>query len=391
MSGPKSYSYTVDQAALAAAREFEAARAAMRSAREQHARAAAEAEAVRRMHPGVASIATHAALASTASATAELLQDSRALREHTERELGRIRVESRAAFAHELGASLKLRGGKVVSAEDVLRARAPDHPTADRAEDTREQDLARILGRLDPEALVGETLTSAIASLRAAGPGSRSQLLLDVVREKVGEVNQSLREGRERRVRLEQMLAELAGLPGDEVALLTEQLYALLRSGPTSPDMVALEPRVSAAAAAATAQVARDHVATALAETLTSLGYGVGPGFETALAADGVVDVVDPKHPGYAIRVRASHGGTVGYNVVRGPASRPDQASRDAEVESDWCSDVHRLETAMRRSGVHMARTVSTPAGSLPVQVDETLNTTASIVRRARHAREMNR
>ncbi|MBA2556047.1 MAG: hypothetical protein H0V12_01675 [Chloroflexi bacterium] len=373
MSGPKSYSYTVDHAALAAAREHEQALSALRAAREAHARAVSEGKRVRTMWEQVDEVASHPGLTDTPASTEEIRQQTMELQRYVEAEQQRLAYQSRSAFTRSLAESAGLTGA-AVHAADVLGEHEPSQAEAVAAARAElQEDTERILARLDPDAEVSPSLSGVVQSAASTDSGSRAELLLDALRQEVRRANERLEARRARSRRLQSMLATLAGLPGAEVQALCDELYGALRGPPrASEDLDALSDRVAEVQVRGTRALEQSHVAEALRRTLTELGYTVGPGFVTALQTEGVADVPDPRHEGYAVRIRAP-GGAIGYNVVRGPATRPDQKARDAAVEHDWCSDVSRLEEVMHQEGIAMTRTVARPAGYLPVQVDEGL------------------
>ncbi|HZD69857.1 MAG TPA: hypothetical protein VFA45_13400 [Actinomycetes bacterium] len=388
MSGPKGGSYRIvspeelRRRALAAARDrFDAAERALEGLR-------VEVASARKRHGRAISELTDLGKAPGAKASPEAVGAFAAQVEAVVRE-GRQRLRRQVAEARSQGviASLAMASGPPVRSERQRPARsaprsAPQAATtvAGRAPGAAtsgattggttsaiQEDVARQLGRLDAEASEAdeaELKDLASATIAAASP-QRARQLLDVLRQRVLDVNRRCDAARDRLKRLEELERLLDGLDGAPVVAARAALSGAWRDRKVDVEVVARQ--VETAARAAVSERDCRFVASASAACLRELGYEVQDGFETLIAHDGMAHLRRPDWPDHAVRLWLTPGTRkLRMHVVR-RADGGSVAEADVAVEREWCASVDRWLAAMRDRGVAMEIQERTPPGALTV------------------------
>ncbi len=380
MSGPKSVSYTVDPAVLAAQRrraELVARRANVEARMQAFAGALSDARA--RFGRELGDIRRPGAL-STRKDSGEF-----------EDELQRAEGDLRACEEDLAAATRRCRGAAFaasvlalvpVEGREDLRDRSLERmeerlAVRESVEDDHRTELTetvkRIIDRLDAD-VDGEVVDAihADAERVLAVERDTAALLVDLIRSRVRSANDAAAGRRAAAVQHAAWEERLAGLPGSACQAARAVLAAWAPETPLPPAQVAA---LEDAEREGCRLAARDHTIDALEGVLADLGYECGPEFDTMLAEDGFADVVRPAWSGYAVRVRfQARDGSVRFNVVRGVADES-QELRDREVEGAWCESMPAILAGLGRAGISAAVTHSVEAGVHPVQVIDNLPT----------------
>jgi hypothetical protein len=250
-------------------------------------------------------------------------------------------------------------------AADSERKAARAAAVAEQRAEQQRKAVERVIARL-PADVVDEVVARVERAAEAAltaDPGA-SQAAMNRLR---GEVQQAQDADRFRRARLAELLDlrdQLSGLGGDAVAEAHARLDGVDLSGPLPAD---LRDRVAGAAAAAQAERDRGFVVDAVAAAFEELGYVVGEGFSTAVAAEGAVMQL-PWSTGHGVRVRARDGHML-FNVVRyDDGDDSGDAVADTQVEGRFCDSYGRLREAVRRHGAELDIDDPDPPGHRPLQ-----------------------
>lgn len=216
--------------------------------------------------------------------------------------------------------------------------------------DARRQDVERLLSRLPGAAGATEVQRAEAAAQDAVGaddePGYRRAF--DRLRMTVQATGDRHREIESRTREVEELQARLDGLDGPDVDDARRRLDA---ADPHAPLPHALAPAVEAAAARAHAAQDQSFALTAVADTLTELGYEVGESFTTAVADGGAV-VPLPRSDDHALEVNTSEGG-LRFEVVR-HRDTVASAPRDEAAERSWCDDHDRFVERVAEHGVEL-------------------------------------
>ena len=418
MSGPKSASVSVSQAALEAARRR----------REEEQACAAQRQRLRRLKERIKALSAEAA---------EFERQWReSSREHpdifpagTEEEqlrARRDRVEAQAARAgRRRGPS-----GRMRSDNDAVEAAVADlaaavaqartehaqksalvglhtslQATAEAAAKSEEESRAeararvaekidRLLDTLAAEASEAERTAIAARAGEAVGatPGRRTALLAQIALD-VQRANAAV-EARQQVVRrVEAWREKLLGLGGAEVEELDSALRQVLDDqAALPPDM---EQRVAGVVARATAALERDYALEVVVQELQNLGYVVETGFETAsreapqtlLRSPGLDD-------GYLVSLSAGSGSLNARVVREADAGSEAEAARsaarrrmDREAETAWCGDFAAALAAAGNRGVSARLTSRSRAGEVPVQTIAPRRATGKPSRRRKRKR----
>jgi len=369
VSSSVSYAYRVKEEEMRRRRELAAALDALRAAsaryervREraaEHQEAWGEAISIPRLLREDRSMTD---AASVRAATAALEREAAA----AERRLQEEVVDARVAA---------LRGGLVPIGAEVAVERARERRAAaarrtSEADDAVEETLARLLSHLDGEA--DETAVAAIEATAELARGSHSasgrEQAVDSLRLLVQRANGAVRGRRERERALDDQEARLHGFDGPEAGAVRELIAALRGAAVELPDD--LDRRVGSALELEGRAQEAGYVASELQRALGELGYELGPDFETVLVDQGFTDFSRPEWPGYAVRVRV--GGRpphLDFNVVRGASDRIDQASRDREVETEFCDGQGAVLAKLEKGGILADRTRVVGPGEMPIEI----------------------
>lgn len=369
MSGPKGYSYAVQEAALAEARERQSLRSALERIEVERAVLAAEIQEARRVYgDSVNSLQADTSTTRVDASLETLRSQVQARDDELGRERTRFKSQLTSAAREVLVVGVEVSAGTdVVSAESALAARGS--VTADAPPQDVEREVTRLLERLSPDQYTDLAAVNRALGTARSAQGARVELALDALRVAISRVNLDVAERAEADEALRDLLSRLDGFEDELVAQTRERLRAVALRGLTLAETDALTRDVEKTIALARSQEERRYVARELAGTLQGLGYTVSEGFQTALVVDGFVDVTRSDLDGYAVRVRTSQARqSINFNVVRGPAWRVDQAAHDAEVERTWCSDVPRIEASLDSVGVQISQTAHAEAGAVQMQ-----------------------
>jgi len=369
LSGPKSYGYRVDTAALERAREHRALLDSMARLHARHRELYDEAMRAREAYGDKVSPITAVASFETARASLDQIRAAeRELSQRVAREQTQLQQQT-TLVTRSLAASVTLPSAQAV--EDIATVLG-SHPqaAAPEAPEVARSDVARVLARLDSRSLEDLENVRRAAATALSAHGSRAALALESLRVAVIAANEREAAHSRARERLEQLEAELDGL---DPSICLAARAALSSAHNRDLDAQALKDLagvVERATAVAHEAEERRYVAGQLERAFADLGYDVSRGFATAIVDSGYVDVAKDEDAwaGYAVRVRLpSDGERVGFNVVRGEAWRPDQAAHDVEMESAFCEEVPQIQLSL--AGIELeARRLAAP-GEVPLQV----------------------
>ncbi|MDQ8043137.1 MAG: hypothetical protein AAGC46_00805 [Solirubrobacteraceae bacterium] len=387
MSGPKSYSYRVDPAVIAAQQEAARLREVSRQLTiAAEALAARHAAAAERWGSGVSRIS---ALPVIVDAEASHIAVRAAIREAEATLDHEIEEASFQRFASTITAGVVVEErrdeAERAALERALGRARTEVPTAGRSADDIVETVARIVARLAPTATETERAHIDTLAVSALEGGAAVEGRIDVLRSAVAEVTAAVRERAARGAAVDAALEALASVDVDGVSTARRDLR-LARDG-AGPLPAPLLRRVEALVAEGREETARAYLAASLATALTDLGYGVEASFATHLESTGYADVRTP-WDGYVIRVRRPAGAqTVRVNVVRGPGAVA--TAQDIAVEATVCESYEQLTDDLAGLGVAFDRTSALDPGAVPVQVDQALPEvkTAPVVRHRRAER----
>ncbi|OJU80554.1 MAG: hypothetical protein BGO11_07475 [Solirubrobacterales bacterium 70-9] len=203
---------------------------------------------------------------------------------------------------------------------------------------------------------------------RGSHSASGREQAVDSLRLLVQRANGAVRGRRERERALDDQEARLHGFDGPEAGAVRELIAALRGAAVELPDD--LDRRVGSALELEGRAQEAGYVASELQRALGELGYELGPDFETVLVDQGFTDFSRPEWPGYAVRVRV--GGRpphLDFNVVRGASDRIDQASRDREVETEFCDGQGAVLAKLEKGGILADRTRVVGPGEMPIEI----------------------
>lgn len=164
----------------------------------------------------------------------------------------------------------------------------------------------------------------------------------------------------------------LAGLEGEGIANLAEEL------GRVEKGEIALRPslasEVEAAVEAARSRADREYAATVLREELTRLGYLVEEGFESLFLSGGKLRLHKPDLREYHVvmSVNPSKGSLAAYVARTGEPNEKlseERRQRDREMERTWCNDLGALLSESRRKGIETNITEQLAPGQQAVVV----------------------
>ncbi len=110
----------------------------------------------------------------------------------------------------------------------------------------------------------------------------------------------------------------------------------------------------------------------AILEGLARLGYEVREGMQTAFA-NGSVVVNNPATPGYGVEIGGP--GSAERMQMRVVSHGGNDATRDRDIEVQWCGDMDKLSGFLAEAGVTLAIERATEAGSVPIKVVEQAGT----------------
>ena len=370
MSGPKSYGYSVDTAALERARERRALLDSIARLQARHAELSAEASKAHEAYGDeIRTIAAVASIHTPQTSLEQIRSAERELSQRIAREQTELQQQTALVTRSLVGSGVNLAFDEAVDdVANVLALRQPA-PASPDSEDTQSV-TRRLLARLDcrsPEDL--ESVRRAVATALSA-EGSRAALALESLRVAISAANEREAAHKSARLRLEQLEAKLDGLDPAICMPARETLSSAHNRELSEEALEDLRGAVERTVAAAREADQRGYVADQLERAFADLGYDVSSGFATAIVDGGYVDVAKDQDAwaGYAVRVRLpTDGDRIAFNVVRGEAWRPDQAAHDAEMESAFCEDIPQIQRSLE--GVELeARRLAAP-GEVPLQV----------------------
>ncbi len=375
MSSSVSYAYTVRQEELRRERERRAAEDALRKAAQRYEALRERAAALRDSWGGEIEVPGRLE-AATATDTAGLRAASEAVQREVESAASRLDAQLREARVATVRAGIAKLGsgeGAPIEAAAALaerrRQRSADPGPEASGEDV-EETLARLVGRLDPEADEEgvERVEDSIEAVRAAGTDAGREQAVAALRVCVQTANAGAARAAEQERALDELEERLDGCRGPEAGS-ARRLLAAARAGSDPPvDLVAA---VDAAVAVEEHRSKADYVARQLGTVLAEMGYEVGPEFSTTLVAAGEVLVERPAWSGYAVAVSCSGDpAQLEFEVVRGAATRADQAARDLEVEREFCATRPEILGQLARAGVDASQARIVPEGTAALRVE---------------------
>lgn len=232
----------------------------------------------------------------------------------------------------------------------------------------RKQTVERILGRLigaatenarhELQKLASELIVTE-NSLHAENMEAQLRLL-------VQQINDRTQTTQREKVEATKLLAELAGLQGDDVNAIRKQVQAVIDGQTSLARDLAL--RVSAVRKLAEKRMNDEYAGVVLREELERLGYSVGEDFSTLLVDCGqfVASRPDQGEYGVSIAVDALRG-LMDMKIVRFSdgerVPESERRLRDTTAEQQWCSDHDRLLVSMQSRGIKGRTLKRLPAG----------------------------
>jgi hypothetical protein len=390
MSGPKSYSYQVDEALVRQRQEEARLQVRARALERETAELAARIAAAAGRHAGISSAPRLPGLRRAGDHSARRReQDERAaelgrLARRLDDEVRRVRQGALIEALGSLGRGSAEGRSSRYDAPAARSARPAPGPSAEEELASRRATIERVMGRIPEgadEAIVADLETEALAAL--ADPDARQaeqriaamRLTIDQERDRQRAVQRFETSRSAWRERLD---------PVDPTC--AAALATLAAATPTADGMLppGLEEMLEQAESAAAADATRRCAAEALEQAFAELGYDVGSAFDSVLLDQGFADVRRAEWPGYAVRIRLGTGEPeLRVNVVRGAADAR-QERRDVEVETEWCAAVPELLTHMASLGVQAQLTSALDPGARAVQVVEDLAARPQRASRAR-------
>jgi len=226
--------------------------------------------------------------------------------------------------------------------------------------------VQKALCRLDADVDAGtlsqvEALASAVVRARS---GARAATLLRALQDDVLQANRVAEHARRVAVELTELEAQLEGLSGPAAASGREALQEARRSGARPTDD--LRATVAGAVAAERAEADRVYAIGVAVSCFEELGYAVDEGFETETVSRGMLHARNTRWPGYALRIRGTMSGDIGFHVVR-QVDTPADLVREREVEEEFCTDFEHVRRSAAARGVHFRMKREDPPGTWPM------------------------
>ena len=231
--------------------------------------------------------------------------------------------------------------------------------------------VTRILERLDvsPDALPPADVTRCARAVMLAATREHGEALLSDLRSKVQRANEVAALFSKESAEAQQLLGELAGMPGDPLFLDAARALeaVLLGRGRLADALPAVE-----VWRAAHQQREREAAAEVLEQSLRDLGYEVDGISSTLFIEGGVAHFQRPDWGAYHVRLRLDAAtAAINFNVVRarGAEENAERKKLDALAEDRWCSGFPKLMETLAARGLSLNVTRLLGAGELPVQV----------------------
>ncbi len=382
MSSSVSYAYTVRREALRREQEERAARDACESARRRHQQLREEALALREVWGEAIEVPAAAEAAGASRDVPRLRSLQGAVEVQTEAGRARLAAQLTDARVAAIEAGMTRLGAAGSEPIDAVTALASRRSEAEKAEEGSEEEAARelegtivrLVARLEADAPaedVARVERATLAAREASGAAAR-ELALDALRVQVQEANGAAASARERAEELARLEARLEGCPGPQ-ADAARELLSSLRPRP-EPLPAGLQAMVEAALEDGDRRARSGYVAGELGRALAEMGYEVGPEFTTTLAASGRALATRPGWQGYGVAVSCSGDPPrLDLDVVRGEASRADQAARDLEVEREFCAGRPALLDHLAAAGIDASQSRIVAEGSVELLVEPAL------------------
>jgi hypothetical protein len=289
--------------------------------------------------------------------------------------------QAAAAMAAELfGGRSSVLGGRPsgpVSAAEVLAAmvarpeRGPGAEAAVLARQRLAESLARVLGRIHPDAAAADWDAVQEAAARVVDAPSAGEALdhLGEVRVRVEEANSRARQRVDEAVTAARMLQGLAGYAGqgaEEARSALAEVVAGRRGMDAELGRAAVEQL-----AARQAEMEHRYLVEKVVATLGELGYEVVEGFETLTVSNGVSRLARSGWTDHAVSVVVDQeAGEVRTAVVRTSKGVGEEQRRvDAEREQQWCDSFAAARERLAAAGIQAVTTLEVPPGQrvLPV------------------------
>lgn len=114
----------------------------------------------------------------------------------------------------------------------------------------------------------------------------------------------------------------------------------------------------------------QEYASKQIEEALIELGYDVTSDFQTLSSESNQYYFQKPKWQNYYVKLdMKQHKNELNFNVVKLDTSNQsqDNAIRDKEIESEWCSEFGEVLDALKEKGISTQVSRQLPAGALPV------------------------
>ena len=368
MSGPKGSTYSVEENR----RREEARRAELRrqlegARQELHllaAHAQVHADAGANIDLSVSDPAVDLEdSAAMATAIASLSQQAARLRSRTTAAVAAMeREQTVAALVEGVQRAGTLDAADAVAASERAGAAAAAREQASQVE--------TIMSELSPEITVGRDELDRLADECVRTHGADATRLLRRLERSVRAANIDAGRRGEARAEAQQLSLELVGFVGAEE--LQRRLGLVIDGQSELSDQ--LREQVASFIDSARAADDRSYAADMLRESLESLGYEVGDTFVTDLVTTQVASIERPGWNDHLLEVHLPlDDPRVVMAAVRegqpGQALTAAQRTRDEEVETEFCSTVQDLISALDERGVEMGPFVGTRPGETQMRV----------------------
>lgn len=250
---------------------------------------------------------------------------------------------------------------------------AADHPVWQAPADPREQRLQRIEQRLAELAgLLGDPLAGTFAqrlrALESTPADARGNLLADSLIADLQAAVEQARQTAALTTAAQDLLVEIESAgAADSLSAPVGALRLAVTAAAAPPLRDALAAAEAAWKAHRVRQAAQARRA-AILGGLAALGYEVHEGMHTALAAQGRIVLRKPALAGFGVEIAGA--GDAARLQVRAVAFEPSRDSRrDRDAETVWCADFHRLEAMLAQQGDGVAVEKALAIGAAPLKV----------------------
>jgi hypothetical protein len=259
----------------------------------------------------------------------------------------------------------RLAEGERATSFDEWRASNLDRDDDERL--TRIDNLIIELGSLG--AANGEIFERRIAAIGAEPSQARKRLLTDSLVADLANATRVARENNYLLAKLREHLAEVAHFSSEAARALAADLKIAI----TASTAAQAKELIASATVLITSELNRLAAGArrkAILQGLSSLGYEVHEGMETAFAKGDAIVMRHANTPGFGLEVNGSpEAERLQMRVVAfAPPGLPRDVSRDRDIEVQWCGDLNKLKELLGSVGGEIAIERSVVAGAIPLK-----------------------